>query len=98
VRSLDARGLPLGIDTDPGYGESELELAVGDLVFAFTDGLIEARRDGQTFGLDRLSELVGTLAQSLSPEDLVRAVNDEIADWAGALGDDAVALALRRRR
>jgi hypothetical protein len=98
VRSMDARGLPLGIDAEPGYGESELELEVGDLVFAFTDGLIEARRDGETFGMARLTELVGTLAQTLGPEDLVRAVNDEISDWAGAFGDDAVALALRRRR
>jgi serine phosphatase RsbU (regulator of sigma subunit) len=95
---MEARGLPLGIDDEPGYGESQLELDVGDLVFAFTDGLIEARRDGETFGMARLSELVGTLAQSLGPEDLVRAVNDEISDWAGAFADDAVALALRRRR
>jgi Stage II sporulation protein E (SpoIIE)/GAF domain len=98
VRPMDARGLPLGIDAQPRYGESELELDVGDLVFAFTDGLIEARRDGETFGMARLSELVGALAQELAPEVLVRAVNDEVADWAGAFADDAVALALRRCR
>jgi GAF domain-containing protein len=98
VRSLDPHGLPLGIEVAPGYGESELELAAGDLVFAFTDGLIEARRGVETYGIDRLAELVGTLAQLMGPEELVRAVHDEIADWAGSLGDDAVALALRRRR
>jgi GAF domain-containing protein len=98
VRSLDPHGLPLGIEMAPGYGESELELAPGDMVFAFTDGLIEARRDGETYGIDRLAELVRTLAQSMGPEELVRAVHDEVVDWAGSLGDDAVALALRRRR
>jgi GAF domain-containing protein len=98
VRSLEPHGLPLGIEDAPGYGQSELELAAGDLVFAFTDGLIEARRGAETYGIDRLAELVGTLAQATGPEDLVRAVHDEIADWAGSLGDDAVALALRRRR
>jgi serine phosphatase RsbU (regulator of sigma subunit) len=98
VRALEPHGLPLGIDAVPGYGESELELAAGDLVFAFTDGLVEARRDTETFGMGRLARLVGTLAQALGPEELVGAVHDEIADWSGGLGDDAVALALRRRR
>jgi hypothetical protein len=98
VRALDPHGLPLGIDASPGYGESELEMAPGDLVFAFTDGLVEARRGSETYGARRLATIVGTLAQSLKPEDLVSAVHDEIADWSGGLDDDAVALALRRRR
>jgi GAF domain-containing protein len=98
VRELHAHGLPLGVDASPGYKESELELAPGDLVFAFTDGLVEARRGTETFGLRRLARSVGTLAQAIGPEDLVVAVHDEIADWSGGLGDDAVALALRRRR
>jgi GAF domain-containing protein len=98
VRTLEPHGLPLGIERSPGYGESELELAPGDLVFAFTDGLVEARREREIYGTRRLATIVGSLAQSLAPEDLVGAVHDEIAEWSGGLGDDAVALALRRRR
>jgi GAF domain-containing protein len=98
VRSLEPHGLPLGVDDSPGYDEGELELAPGDLVFAFTDGLIEARRGDETYGVRRLARSVGTLAQTIGPEELVVAVHDEIADWSGGLGDDAVALALRRRR
>jgi serine phosphatase RsbU (regulator of sigma subunit) len=97
VRTLEPHGLPLGIDPSPGYGESELVLAPGDLVFAFTDGLVEARRGRETYGTRRLATIVGSLAQSLAPEDLVTAVHDEITDWSGGLGDDAVALALRRQ-
>jgi phosphoserine phosphatase RsbU/P len=96
VRSLEPHGVPLGVEHSPGYGESELALAPGDLVFAFTDGLVEARRQGETYGTSRLAASVGSLAQSLAPEDLVTAVHDEIAEWSGGLGDDAVALALRR--
>jgi GAF domain-containing protein len=96
VRPLEPHGLPLGIEPEPGYGESELELAGGDLVFAFTDGLVEARRGTETYGIERLSRLVVRLAQSIRPEELVGAVHDEIAEWAGGLGDDVVALALRR--
>jgi GAF domain-containing protein len=98
VRVLESRGLPLGVDLSPGYRERELELVAGDMVFAFTDGLVEARRDRETYGSDRLARLVGRLAQSLGPQELVTAVHDEIADWSGGLVDDAVALALRRRR
>jgi GAF domain-containing protein len=97
IRALEPRGLPLGVERSPGYGESTLELAAGDLVFAFTDGLVEARIDAETYGVRRLAKIVGTLAQSLAPEDLVSAIHDEISEWSGGLVDDAVALALRRR-
>ncbi|MGH2781487.1 MAG: SpoIIE family protein phosphatase, partial [Thermoleophilaceae bacterium] len=76
VRALDPHGLPLGVDPRPGYGESELALEPGDLVFAYTDGLIEARRAGETYGADRLARLVARLAPTLGPEDLVRAVHE----------------------
>ena len=96
-RPLEGHGLPLGIDESPGYGETELELAGGDLVFAYTDGLIEARRRGEVYGPERLARLVSGWAGALRAEELVSAVHDEIAGWAGGLADDAVALALRRR-
>jgi GAF domain-containing protein len=98
VRALEPHGLPLGLDASPGYGESDVELAPGDLVFAFTDGLVEARSGAEAYGTRRLARLVGTLARSIGPEELVGAVHEEIADWSGGLDDDAVALALRRRR
>jgi sigma-B regulation protein RsbU (phosphoserine phosphatase) len=97
TRALECRGLPLGVQAAPGYGQSELELAPGDLLLAFTDGLIEARRDSETYGLDRLARLVEDRAGSLGPEELVRAVHDEVSAWSGGLSDDAVALALRAR-
>ena len=60
VRELEPHGLPLGVDAAPGYGERELELAPGDLVFAFTDGLVEARRGETMFGVRRLARLVAS--------------------------------------
>jgi serine phosphatase RsbU (regulator of sigma subunit) len=78
--------------------ESELALDHGELLFAYTDGLIEARRSGEVYGHERLAELVAARASEHGPEELVRAIHGEIADWAGGLTDDAVALALRRRR
>jgi sigma-B regulation protein RsbU (phosphoserine phosphatase) len=94
---LEGHGLPLGIDPRPGYGQDELRLAPGELLFAYTDGLIEARRGGEMFGDDRLTRLVADRADALGPEGLVRAVHEEVASWSDGLADDSVALALRRR-
>jgi GAF domain-containing protein len=97
ARSLEGHGLPLGIDESPGYAEGELRLAPGELVFAYTDGLIEARRAGEMYGVERITALVERRAELLGPEGLVRAAHEEVSSWSDGLSDDAVALALRRR-
>jgi serine phosphatase RsbU (regulator of sigma subunit) len=96
VRPLASHGLPLGVLDGQRYTSSELELAPGDLVFAHTDGLIEARSDGEMYGADRLARFVAGAAATQSPKQLVRAVHEEVMGWADGISDDAVALALRR--
>jgi GAF domain-containing protein len=96
VCPLDGNGLPLGVLERHDYSESELLLERGDLVFAHTDGLIEARRAGELYGAERLAELVAGLARSHAPQELVRAVHEDVTAWADGISDDAVALALRR--
>ena len=51
---LEVRGLPLGVDPCARYEERELHLTAGDLLYAYTDGLIEARRGDEMFGMQRL--------------------------------------------
>jgi GAF domain-containing protein len=97
TRELEATGVPLGVEAAARYGERELELTDGDLVFAYTDGLVEARRGEEAYGAARLARLVRSLAASEDPEQLAKRVHEEVVAWSGALGDDAVALALRRR-
>jgi hypothetical protein len=94
---LPSHGLPLGIEQSPGYEEGALALRPEDVLFAYTDGLIEPRRRGEVYGVDRLSRFVADRADAESLELLVRGAHDEAASWAGGLADDAVALALRRR-
>jgi phosphoserine phosphatase RsbU/P len=93
---LDSHGLPLGVLEGQRYSWSELKLEQGDLVFAHTDGLIEARREGEMYGSERLAQLVVAGARSRTPRELVRAVHEEVMEWADAISDDAVAMALRR--
>lgn len=96
VSLLDSHGLPLGVLDHYKYSSSELRLERDDLVFAHTDGLIEARRGGDMYGEERLARLVAAEALRQSPTELVRTVHEEVTSWADGISDDAVALALRR--
>ena len=93
---IASHGLPLGVQEDQEYISGELRLEPGDMVFAYTDGLVEARRRGELYGQDRLAALVAASAAGVSPQELVRVVHEDVAAWADGISDDAVALALRR--
>ena len=78
------------------YEEREARFAPGDVLFAATDGLVEARRDGAFFGDERLIAVLAEHGRSLEPNELVAAVHREVEAWAPVIDDDLVLLALRR--
>jgi serine phosphatase RsbU (regulator of sigma subunit) len=93
-----AGSLPLGIEEEPSYTQRELELGPDDVLFAFTDGILEARRDGKLLGEDGLRRIVREVASmTRDPQNLTERVYDEVRAWAGGLSDDAAIVALRRR-
>jgi sigma-B regulation protein RsbU (phosphoserine phosphatase) len=84
---------------EAAYGEESLTLELGDRLYLYTDGAIEASsEDGDSFGLDRLH------AGIVRHRDLpLRAGLDRIAadilDWCGGRpGDDVSLLAVERAR
>ncbi len=90
--------LPLGIEERPRYEQRELKLDRGDILFAFTDGIIEARREGELLGDERLRAILQRkAAEARDPQDLARMVHAEVREWASGLSDDAAIVALRRR-
>jgi GAF domain-containing protein len=92
------RGLPLGVEDATPYGDHRMEFGPGDLMLAFTDGLVEARRRGRLYGVERLEAAIARgHATARDLDELVRVVFDDVHHWAGALNDDAVALAVRCR-
>ena len=97
LSELGATGVPLGVEEGASYQERTLELGDGDLVFAYTDGLVEARRGEEVFGASRLARLVARLSHLNAPERLATRVHEEVVAWSGGVGDDVVALAVRRR-
>lgn len=98
VAEVEGRGLPLGVARETRYDQRTLLLGPGDLVLGFTDGLIEARSGGELFGSDRLGGALERAAHAgLGAQEIVRALHAEVRDWAGVVGDDAIAIALRHR-
>lgn len=93
-----AGGLPLGIDADSTYEVHELELGTDDILFGFTDGILEARRGGRLLGADGLRRIVvDAVEMTRDPQTLTELVHDDVRAWARGLSDDAAIVALRRR-
>ncbi|MFL5980359.1 MAG: SpoIIE family protein phosphatase [Gaiellaceae bacterium] len=96
VTSLDAQGLVLGVERGQRYDEVRAALAPGDAIVLYTDGVLEARRDGELYGMERLDRLLAERA-SLSPAELARAVLDDCRAFAdGELADDCAVVVVRR--
>jgi GAF domain-containing protein len=92
---LKATGVPLGVEAGALYDEHEAPFGRGDVLFASTDGLIEARRGGSFFGEHRLPAVLAEHGRTLAPRELVGVVYREVEAWAPSLDDDVVVLALR---
>ena len=95
VGELGGHGLALGIDSDQSYTVAEAELAPGTTVVLYTDGLIEARRDGELYGEERLDDLLRRRAR-LDPQALADAALADCKSFAGGeLSDDCAVVCLR---
>jgi GAF domain-containing protein len=98
VEEVTCEGLPLGVIDAPQFEECDLGLSPGDLLVGFTDGLLEARREGELFGMERLAgALANATARAASVNQMLREVHAEVRDWAGGMSDDVAALALKRQ-
>ena len=96
VAPLAATGLALGIEGGQSYREAHAPLAPGESVVVFTDGVVEARRGSELFGLERLDEVLVRGAR-LSAEELAAAVVESCRSFVGGgLGDDCAVVVIRR--
>jgi sigma-B regulation protein RsbU (phosphoserine phosphatase) len=97
-----ATGRPLGcLDVPPRIVEVRLTLAPGELLFFYTDGLLEARSalDKSLFGADRIAELTKTFGPDTSLADAAEQTKAAVARFTAAseLQDDLTVLLLRRK-
>jgi serine phosphatase RsbU (regulator of sigma subunit) len=72
AEELRARGMPLGLMPGMGYEEKEIDLDVGEGVFFYSDGLVEAHDpEGEMFGFPRLRALIAEHAEEGSLGDFL---------------------------
>jgi serine phosphatase RsbU (regulator of sigma subunit) len=96
VRAIDVRGLALGIEPGQPYDELREALSPGAAIVLYTDGVIEARRDGEQYGTERLDELLAG-RRELPAGELSRAVLDGCRSFAGGeLSDDCAVVVIKR--
>lgn len=94
---LEEGGPILGFLEDAPYEERELQLLAGDVVLFYTDGITEAEREGEYFGVRRLLKLVRA-DMSKSPEEMVEKVLEEVAKFSSNAPqvDDKTIIILKR--
>jgi len=95
---LETGGPPVGLFSDSEYQEGMLKLEIGDLLIAFTDGLIEAtNQDEQEWGVQGLLRTVDCRAQdSQDAGDLVDLIFDTMDDFSKRYQTDDATLAVVR--
>ena len=89
--------MPLGIIDAPNYAEDSIQLNTGDLLFIYTDGVIETPgSNGGYFGLENLMKVLEQSAAS-DPALLKQDVLEAIRNFAGKSfsHDDVTLMAIR---
>lgn len=98
VEEVGCLGTALALFEEPELHNTTLELAPGEVLCAFTDGLVEARSRGDMFGSQRVAELLSRHGP-LPLDDLATLVVDAVRAFHGdQLVDDLAILLVRSSR
>lgn len=99
VHWLEPSGAPVGMFPDSNYQESVVQLNPGDLVIAYTDGVIEATNPGrEEWGVQGLLKATAARGRqrSTGAQDLVELIFNSMDDFSrGCQTDDATLAVLR---
>lgn len=96
VRAVEGSDLPLGMFADTEFNCRDLDLAPGSTMLLFTDGVSEAARSEEEFGIGRTAAALRR-ASDLSLPELLMAVRGEVEEWcSGNHSDDLTLVAVRR--
>lgn len=97
IDRLQGTGMPVGLFAGHGYQERCIQLEDDDLLFFYTDGLVEAENEArEMFGAERLEALI-VRSRNESVADTLARIERAVSDFRGAAEpfDDATMMALR---
>jgi serine phosphatase RsbU (regulator of sigma subunit) len=92
---LSAGGVLLGVREGSDYPDITVVLGAGDLLVIHTDGLTEARRGEEMFGVERVRRVLDEHAHRRAA-DIVQALIDAVRGYADGTLDDLTVLVLRQ--
>ncbi|MGB7848580.1 MAG: PP2C family protein-serine/threonine phosphatase [Candidatus Acidiferrum sp.] len=99
IDRLESSSLPFGITSEAKFPSASVELAPGDTLVLFTDGVVEAFNSaGEEFSDARLLNVIRGLPK-LSAEESLRTVMKSVEDFVGAThqSDDITCLVLQTK-
>jgi sigma-B regulation protein RsbU (phosphoserine phosphatase) len=94
---LTSTGLPIALYSAHGYHEASVDLAPGDLLFFYTDGLVEMENEaGDMFGAERLQAILAD-ERAHDADTVLAHVEEAVRTFRGTVEplDDATLMALR---
>ena len=82
VQRLETGGTVVGIFPDAEYQQATLHLRRGDLLLAYTDGIVESVNEyGEEFGEHRLIQILQQNRER-SAQEIQKTIVDQVLDWA----------------
>jgi PAS domain S-box-containing protein len=98
VEHLGSSGTLIGIVPEIEIEDTDARLEPGDTLVLYTDGVIDARTDGDPFGEEGLAELLSA-CHGLSVAGITERIEGAAVEhWGGTVGDDVAVVVLRARQ
>jgi sigma-B regulation protein RsbU (phosphoserine phosphatase) len=97
IQPLSSTGMPIALYPGQGFTESTVDIGRGDLLFFYTDGLVETEDErAEMFGADRLQSLLEAV-HSEGIDSVLEQVETSVRAFRGKAEpfDDATMMALR---
>jgi sigma-B regulation protein RsbU (phosphoserine phosphatase) len=97
IDTIESTGTPLGLFPENAWQVTQRHLGPGDVLFLYTDGLVEAHReDGEQFEEERLMKALNAWRNG-TPRELIEGVFQDVEVFCdGTFDDDVTMLAVRR--
>lgn len=93
---LNSTGPILGILTGLDYEEQEITLDPGDVLALYTDGITEARTEGNLFGQTGLVDTVQSCTKE-SPQQIAERIHEQASAHARGIVQDDIAIVIIQR-
>ena len=97
IQPLASTGMPIALYSGQGYQQAEVPFGPGDLLFFYTDGLVETENEkSEMFGADRLQAIIASELEH-GVDTVLEHVEEAVREFRGGADqfDDATMMALR---